>query len=89
MSKTGLSEIWQVISDFENQMKENGYWKQNRQEQSLNWMHDYIKQYLETQFFSDKSVKENLEKISNQVLSEAILPIQGANILLKQHFNAS
>lgn len=88
LDKTGLPEIWQVIIDFENQMKENGYWKQNRQEQSLNWMHDYIKQYLETTFFSDKSVKENLEKISNQVLSEAILPIQGANILLKQYFNA-
>ncbi|MDZ7933693.1 MAG: methylmalonyl Co-A mutase-associated GTPase MeaB [Emticicia sp.] len=89
LDKTGLSEIWQVMIDFENQMKKNGYWQQNRQEQSLNWMHDYIKQYLETQFFSDKSVKENLEKISNQVLSEEILPIQGANILLKQHFGAS
>lgn len=89
LSKTGLSEIWQVIIDFENQMKENGYWKSNRQEQSLNWMHDYIKQYLETQFFSNKLVKENLEIISNQVLSEEILPIQGANILLKQHFSPS
>lgn len=88
LDKTGLPEIWQVIIDFENQMKENGYWKTNRQEQSLNWMHDYIKQYLESQFFSNKSVKENLEKISNKVLSETILPIQGANILLKQHFNA-
>ncbi len=87
LNKTGLPEIWQVIIDFENQMKKNGYWKQNRQEQSLNWMHDYIKQYLETQFFSDKSVKENLETISNQVLSEEILPIQGANMLLKQHFS--
>ncbi len=89
LDKTGLPEIWQVIIDFENQMKENGYWKKNRQEQSLNWMHDYIKQYLEAKFFSDKSVKENLETISNQVLSEKILPIQGANILLKQHFSGS
>lgn len=87
LAKTGLPEIWQVILDFENQMKENGYWKQNRQEQSLNWMHDYIKQYLETQFFNDKTVKENLENTSNLVLSEAILPIQGANILLEKHFN--
>lgn len=89
LEKTGLPEIWQVIIDFENQMKENGFWKKNRQEQSLNWMYDYIKQYLEAQFFSDKSVKENLETISNQVLSERILPIQGANILLNQHFGAS
>lgn len=86
LAKTGLPEIWQVIIDFENQMKENGYWKTNRQEQSLNWMHDYIKQYLETQFFNDKTVKENLDIVSNQVLSEAILPIQGANILLNKHF---
>lgn len=86
LTKTGLSEIWQVIIDFEKQMQENGYWKKNRQEQSLNWMHDYIKQYLETQFFNDKTVKENLDYISNQVLSESILPIQGANVLLEKHF---
>ncbi len=88
LQKTGLQEIWQVIIDFKNQMKENGYWKKNRQEQSLNWMHDYIKQYLETQFFNDKTVKENLETISNLVLSEAILPIQGANVLLEKHFTS-
>lgn len=86
LEKTGLSEIWQVILDFKNQMQENGFWKKNRQEQSLNWMNEYIKQYLETQFFSDEYVKENLEIISNQVLSEAILPIQGASILLEKHF---
>lgn len=86
LEKTGLEEIWQVILTYETQMRENGYWQKNRQEQSLNWMHDYIKQYLETQFFNDKSVKENLENISNQVLSEAILPIQGANVLLEKHF---
>lgn len=86
LEKKGLFEIWQVIIGFENQMKKNGYWKKNRQEQSLNWMHDYIKQYLELQFFSDKNVKENFKSISDQVLSEMILPIQGANLLLKKHF---
>lgn len=86
LEKKGIFEIWQVIVDFEKQMKQNGHWKKNRQEQSLNWMHDFIRQYLESHFFSDKNVKKNLETISNQVLSEMILPIQGANILLKQHF---
>jgi LAO/AO transport system kinase len=88
LEKKGLFEIWQVIIDFENQMKENGFWKKNRQEQNLNWMHDYIKQYLELQFFSDKNVKENFKSISDQVLSEMILPIQGANLLLEKHFTS-
>ncbi len=88
LEKKGLFEIWQVIIDFENQMKENDFWKKNRQEQSLNWMHDYIKQYLELKFFSDKNVKENFKSISDQVLSEMILPIQGANLLLEKHFTS-
>ena len=88
LEKKGLFEIWQVIIDFEIQMKENGFWKKNRQEQSLNWMHDYIKQYLELKFFSDKNVKENFKSISDQVLSEMILPIQGANLLLEKHFTS-
>jgi LAO/AO transport system kinase len=67
-------------------MKANGLWKKNRQEQSINWMHDYIKQYLVSQFFNVKKVKENYETITNLVLSEKILPIQGANLLLEKHF---
>jgi LAO/AO transport system kinase len=88
LEKKGLFEIWQVIISYENQMKKNGYWEKNRQEQSLNWMHDYIKQYLELQFFSNKNVKENFISISDQVLSEMILPIQGANLLLEKYFTS-
>lgn len=88
LEKNGLPEIWQVISDFKVQMQQNGFWKKNRQEQSINWMHDYIKQYLENQFFADNTVKNNLALISNQVLSEVILPIQGANMLLENYFKS-
>jgi len=86
IEKIGLIEIWQIIIDFENQMRESGFWKKNRQEQTLNWMNDHIKNQLELQFFNDKIVKENIKTISKKVLSEKILPIQGANILLEKYF---
>lgn len=89
LDRTGLADIWQVILDFEKQMKDNGFWKKNRQEQSLNWMHDYIKQVLENHFFSDNSVKSHLSSLSNQVLAEDILPVQAANLLLNKYFNES
>jgi len=85
LEKIGLIEIWQVIIDFEKQMRESGFWKKNRQEQTLNWMNDHIKNQLELQFFNDKIVKENIKTISKKVLSEKILPIQGANILLEKY----
>ncbi len=88
LEKSGLPEIWQVIFDYRTQMLQNGFWKKNRQEQSLNWMHDYIKQYLENKFFNDVIVKNNIESVSSQVFSETILPIQGANILLNSYFKS-
>ncbi|AFK05029.1 LAO/AO transport system ATPase [Emticicia oligotrophica DSM 17448] len=83
LEKSGLGEIWKVILDYEKQMKNSGFWKSNRQEQSLSWMYAYIKQFLENHFFENESVKNNIEYISQQVLTEKILPIQAAKKLLE------
>jgi LAO/AO transport system kinase len=82
LKQTGLSEIWEVILKYNNQMSENGFWKKNRQEQNLAWMYDYIKQYLESQFFDNQDVKSNISLIEKSILNETLLPIAGALKLL-------
>lgn len=82
LQKTGLSEIWEVILNFTAQMRENGFWKKNRQEQNLAWMYDYIKQQLESQFFDNQAIKYNIKDIEIEVLNGTLLPIGGALKLL-------
>lgn len=82
LQQTGIEEIWNVILDFSSKMKKNGFWKKNRQEQNLAWMHDYIKQQLESQFFENQVIKEKLMAIQKEVLAGNILPITGALYLL-------
>lgn len=82
LKQTGLSEIWEVILKYNNQMIENGFWKKNRQEQNLSWMYDYIKQFLEAQFFDNQDVKSNISLIEKSILNGTLLPITGALKLL-------
>ena len=82
LEKTGLAEIWTMITDFSEKMQANGYWKNNRQEQNLAWMYAFIQQSLEMQFFDNQVVKDNILSIKEKILAGELLPIQGANILL-------
>ena len=82
LQQTGLTEIWEVMMEFSKQMQQNGYWKKNRQEQNLAWMYDYIKQFIEAQFFDNQEVKAKRSKIEESVLNGKLLPLGGALKLL-------
>jgi LAO/AO transport system kinase len=81
LEKTGLSEIWEMILDFASKMQANDFWKNNRQEQNLAWMYSYIRQTLESQFFDNQLIKNNISTIEAKVLAEELLPLQGAKAL--------
>ncbi|WP_394993924.1 methylmalonyl Co-A mutase-associated GTPase MeaB [Emticicia sp.] len=81
LEKTGLTEIWEIVLEFSSKMQENGFWKNNRQEQSLAWMYSYIRQSLESKFFDNQSIKKIIPTIEEKVLSGELLPIQGAKAL--------
>lgn len=83
LEKTGLSEIWEMIIDFQKQMLANGFWQSNRQEQNLEWMYAFIKQTLTAQFFDNQVVKNNIPLIEKKILAGELLPIQAANTLFK------
>jgi LAO/AO transport system kinase len=81
LNKTGLLEIWEMILDFASKMKENGFWESNRKEQNLAWMYAYVRQTLESQFFDNQVVKDNISIIEAKILAGELLPIQGAKVL--------
>ncbi len=58
----GVSEIWDMISEFKNKVVDNGYFQQNRLEQNKFWLFQTINDYLKSRFYEDPKIKSALKE---------------------------
>lgn len=86
VSQLGISDIWQLITDYQRFTQENHYFYNNRQSQSRYWLHETIEQALKKRFYTTPSVSEHLLNIEDAVLKGAISSFKGAEELLKMFF---
>ncbi len=56
----GVPEVWQVVEKYVAQTQANGYFGQRRQEQNLHWLHETIRQTLETRFYARPEIQARL-----------------------------
>lgn len=82
MDNSGIKEIWDLICEHETTMKAKGFFKSNRQEQNLQWMHDTISYHLRNDFYNNEQVKSSLPFLEQQVETEKIPAIVAAKKLL-------
>jgi LAO/AO transport system kinase len=82
MDNSGIKEIWDLICEHETTMKTKGFFKSNRQEQNLQWMHDTISYHLRNDFYNNEQVKNSLPFLEQQVETEKIPAIVAAKKLL-------
>lgn len=78
----GIRETWEIICKHEEVMKANGFFKINRQQQNLQWMHDVIRDHLQNSFYNNGPVKKNLNYLKQEVETEQIPAIVAAKRLL-------
>lgn len=83
MTNDGVNGIWEVISDFEKQVKENGSFVANRKEQNLNWMEETIKYHLENDFYNHPEVMKLMAPMKDKVMKEQMPAITVAKKLLE------
>lgn len=83
LSKMGISDIWQLIMDYQQFTKENNFFHENRQAQSKYWLHETIDQALKKHFYNHPSVLDHLNGIENAVLKGQISSFKAAEELLK------
>jgi len=62
-----LGSIWNKIKDFEEEMKSNGYFENNRSLQRVHWMKEQISMLLEMGFYTDKKITEELNQMKSRV----------------------
>ena len=80
----GIADLWNIITDHQTQLTQNGHRDRNRQQQNLDWLHTTIRQQLETRFYNQPGLRERLAEVEEAVRNGEILPLQGARRLLDQ-----
>ncbi|MGD1842480.1 MAG: methylmalonyl Co-A mutase-associated GTPase MeaB [Thermonemataceae bacterium] len=86
LKNEGIASIWEQIEQFHTTTQAHHFFSENRKKQALHWMYETIERHLLETFYHHKQVKILLPTIEKQVLAGTLLPIQGAQKLLKAYW---
>ena len=84
----GLTDIWDKIESYIKLTKENNYFNENRQEQSIHILYDSIRQSLSNRFFDKPEIKQKLKSYEQQILTAQISPYRAAQSLLETYYKS-
>lgn len=82
INNEGISEIWQVISDYFTLQKEAHIFQNKRREQNKYWLLQTVESRLKRDFYTNPSVKKELEKQLKLLEEHKTTPFEAAEILL-------
>ncbi|MFC3878599.1 methylmalonyl Co-A mutase-associated GTPase MeaB [Algoriphagus namhaensis] len=83
IEKSGLEEAWDMIQQYENHTKSNGFWKKNRSDQRLKWLDENLQMMLSELILSNKSVQSLLDTHKDGIKSGDISPLWVAQEAIK------
>jgi LAO/AO transport system kinase len=78
----GISEIWEVVSNYFETVKNNGYFQHKRKEQNKFWLLQTIESRLKSEFYTNPLVKIELEKQLKALDENRTTPFEAAEKLL-------
>jgi LAO/AO transport system kinase len=79
----GIKELWEIILKHQDLMKRNNFFENKRQAQNLFWLHETIKQTLESHFYQHPVIQTKLPAIELAIKNGRLAPFKAANELLK------
>jgi LAO/AO transport system kinase len=82
----GVKEIWDMIYEYMDFVKANGYFTYRRNEQSKYWMYESINEQLRDNFYHNPIIKEMLREKEHQVLNADLTSFVAAKKLLDAYF---
>jgi LAO/AO transport system kinase len=84
---TGVKEVWDMIYQYIDFVKQNGYFDYRRNEQAKYWMYESINEHLRMNFYNNKTIKEQLKMAEQSVLRGEQTSFVAAQALLDNYFN--
>jgi len=83
--KDSIEKIWQLISDFEKQTKENGFFFKHRAEQSVKTFFDWINHLLKNNFYSNVMIENDLNNLISEIREGKISPYHAGSNLVRNY----
>jgi len=87
ITKEGISEIWDTISQYFELTNETGDFEEKRKEQNQFWMMETINEQLKRNFFNHPEIISQLEESKKALQNNETSPFAAAQNLLKLYFN--
>lgn len=83
---TGIKEIWDMVYEYIDFVKANGYFDYRRNEQSKYWMYESINEHLRSSFYNNEVVCARLKAAEATVLQGEKTSFTAAKDLLDLYF---
>lgn len=84
----GIKEIWDMIYDYFDFVKANGYFEYRRNEQSKYWMYESINECLRDSFYQNEQIEALLPQCEDDVLRGRLTSFVAAKKLLDTYFHS-
>lgn len=82
LENTGIDNVWEVITKFIQYTKQNKIFDDRRLQQTKLWFENMLHEEILKSFYEDDSIKQNLQSITQDILSNAITPVVGVKKIL-------
>ena len=82
----GIKEVWDMIYEYMDFVKQNGYFNYRRNEQSKYWMYESINEQLRLSFYNNPVVHQQLQAAERSVLAGEQTSFTAAQQLLDVYF---
>ncbi len=83
----GISEVWQMIDEYFEFVRNNGYFETRRRQQSRYWMYETIDEQLRRHFYDNPDIARMLEEKERLVLSNRLSSFIAARDILDRYFS--
>lgn len=84
---TGIKEIWDMVYEYVNFVKLNGYFDYRRNEQNKYWMYETINESLRNDFYNNPEISRMLGDAERDVLDGSVSSFAAARHLLDTYKN--
>ncbi len=83
----GIKEVWDMIYEYFDFVKENGYFDIRRQMQNKYWMYETIENNLRSRFYNDPIIKQTLKFMEERVQGGEKTSFMAAHDLLDMYYS--
>ncbi|WP_375325002.1 methylmalonyl Co-A mutase-associated GTPase MeaB [Flagellimonas sp. GZD32] len=82
LENTGIEEIWDMVQQFVEHTKANGFFEKNRQRQNKNWFLQTVDEYIKQFFHQKDTFKTEQARLLTEIEQHKISPFYAAKTLL-------